>query len=48
MKRRNFILAFGAFVLMPKWLWAKNRIDTNQGGHNIIIKNGWVLKEGDV
>lgn len=48
MKRRNFILAFGAFILMPKSLWAKNQRDANQGNHNIIIKNGWLLKESDV
>ena len=48
MKRRNFILTFGAFILTQKWLWAKNRSDANQGDFNIIIKNGWLLKQSDV
>jgi len=43
MKRRNFLLTFLACILMPKLLLANNK-----DGHDLLVKNGWILKKEDV
>ena len=43
MNRRSFITALTMVVLLPKALWAKSGTK-----NKLLVKNGWVLKEGDI
>ena len=42
MNRRNFITILALFLLLPKSLWAKKI------RNNLIVKNGWILKNEDL